>query len=273
MRRVVFALLACSCSAACLFSLGEVQTANVAPDGAAETGADAAPPDDAADAATDGPWCDLHGVGALFCKDFDEVPDPGGWTFIAVDSPAQTAVATHDSFVSPPYAFRFRANEPYTVTNSSGTYQAANDAHAAHVAFDLKIEALPPEHEPVILYVGTDGANKNSLQMMRVRSVDGTTTIASVSDETGGTPEQQWGDSPKVGVWTRVFVDLVLGASPSVRAQLGEPGSTTGGKSVVNLPLSSAWGVGHPAFTVGIGFTGRSEDVVLVDDIVFRVEE
>jgi hypothetical protein len=244
---LLLAFVGTACSAACLFSLGEVRTPR---------------------------WCAAYGGGSLFCKDFDLIPDPGGWTELTVDSGTQTASLTHDSYVSAPYAQRFGVigippDAGFAV--SSGSFNAPGSASEGHLAFDLKLETLPTANEWVFLYVGAGGYGGNSLQF-RVHSVDGTTTITSMHDETGGSGSQQWADSPQVGIWTRIFVDLVLTSPRNVSVHLGAPGSTDAGKLVASLPLSDVWKSAPPGFLVGIGYTSDPGVFVLVDNVVFSAK-
>src|SRR4051794_39229205 len=117
-RAALLFALAMIASAACTFSLAEVKTPDAqadassdaadSPDNHAETDADVAVSDADADADADaGHWCQTYGGGALFCKDFDETPDPGGWRSLAVSSDARVAELASDTFVTPPHAYRF----------------------------------------------------------------------------------------------------------------------------------------------------------------------
>jgi hypothetical protein len=255
-----------TCAVACTFSLAEVKSRVPGSDASV----DATAADDAADAGS-AHWCEAH-KGAQFCKDFDDDFEIGGWSTLSVDSGTQTLSVTSDTFVSPPHALRCGVTgiPDAGYESALGGYTSGTDADEAHLAFDIRPE-IPPGHQPALLYIGARRASDGhaSSLVVRVQSVGGTATITAMNDENDGSGSQQWSDSPPVGDWTRIFVDLILAPTPRVKIGLGQKGSDVQGKAVADLPLSSAWERGRPGFTLGIGFTSTVGDFVLIDNVVF----
>jgi hypothetical protein len=83
---------------------------------------------------------------------------------------------------------------------------------------------------------------------------------------------QQWGESPDVGKWQRIFIDLVLAPPPHLTIRVGDRGQNVPRAVVVNADLPDDWKPGPPGFNVGIGYTGSAGDAVYVDNVVFDLK-
>lgn len=186
---------------------GDARTAEAGEDAPSDaTITDALPPADA--------WCS-HDAG-IFCEDFDQ---SDGVSFPRWSFPPQRVNGTlslDDAAVrSVPYALvvSTRANADATATDVDLYHRFPSTAGEVHVAFDIRVDALPVEYVHVLELKLRDATEVTRYEAFLLASSKGTLLYQSDSPLAQGPDASTTPLSPPLplGTWTRVTLDLVYG--------------------------------------------------------------
>ena len=167
----------------------------------------------------------------MLCADFDEGSIYPGWGDVTTETALLTARLVSD-YVSPPSAARFGvgATSATGYVDSQGSVDFPGTVTSAHAEFDVKIESLAPAEEFILAFIQSPSIE------LHVTGMDAITTRASLVEEGPSGITRDLSQSPPIGRWVRMFVDVMASPPGCIVKMRNETGVTS---TVLDAALSS----------------------------------